>query len=78
MGDLGMSADHIQGASISRSTYLNRGCRCDGCKAADRHYNRYRSLLRSACVDHMRTNRPGEYEGLVRSVRAQLKREGLQ
>ncbi len=33
-------SDHIVGYPVSRSSYINRKCRCDGCRAAQAAYMR--------------------------------------
>ena len=35
-----MTAAHIEGATVSTSTYANKGCRCTGCRTARREYQR--------------------------------------
>lgn len=32
--------DHIEGRSVSATTYKNHGCRCDGCRSAATLYQR--------------------------------------
>jgi hypothetical protein len=43
---LGGYPPHIEGKSVSYTTYANYGCRCEGCTVAHREeYNRWRNSL---------------------------------
>lgn len=41
-------APHVEGRKVGRSTYINHGCRCDGCKRAHRLYGQRWRAARGA------------------------------